>query len=117
MRPAGNVVKKYLIVLLSVFLFLVGCAAPQAAPTIMLTASSPALPTFTATLPLPTSTSTTIPLPATPTVAATPTLPPGEYVNPVLDHDFPDPDAFQVGGTYYAFSTNFNGVNIEAAKS
>lgn len=50
-----------------------------------------------------------------PTAAAT--LPPGTFVNPVLDADFPDPDVLPVDGTYYAFSTNSDGVNIQAIRS
>jgi beta-xylosidase len=35
----------------------------------------------------------------------------------VLDHDFPDPEALQVGDTYYAFSTNSGDENIQTARS
>lgn len=34
------------------------------------------------------------------------------YTNPVYPGDFPDPDVIQVDGTYYAFSTASNYVNI-----
>ncbi len=46
-----------------------------------------------------------------------PTPGPGQYANPVIDQDFPDPDALKVGDTYYAYATNFGSQNIQAAKS
>ncbi len=55
------------------------------------------------------------PVAAVDTVTATP--PPGMYVNPVLPRDFPDPDVLQVGQTYYAYATNSEGINIQAARS
>ncbi|MBN2046994.1 MAG: family 43 glycosylhydrolase [Anaerolineaceae bacterium] len=39
------------------------------------------------------------------------------FTNPVLDQDFPDPDVLRVGDIYYAYATNTNGINIQAAKS
>ena len=62
---------------------------------------------------------------AAPSVAAlaqrdpTPTLTPGadSFTNPVLDHDFPDPDALDVGDTYYAYATNSDGVHVQVARS
>jgi arabinan endo-1,5-alpha-L-arabinosidase len=54
---------------------------------------------------------------ANPAPSATSTLEPGTYRNPVLDHDFPDPDILLVGDIYYAFSTNSDGVNIPIAHS
>jgi arabinan endo-1,5-alpha-L-arabinosidase len=48
---------------------------------------------------------------------ATPNGADGLFSNPVLDHDFPDPDILQVDDTYYAYSTNFGGINIQAAQS
>jgi beta-xylosidase len=44
-------------------------------------------------------------------------MPPGMFRNPVLDADFPDPDVVLVGGTYYAYATNTEGANIQAASS
>src|SRR3712207_8021969 len=44
-------------------------------------------------------------------------LGPGQFVNPVIDQDFPDPDVLKVGDTYYAYATNTQIVNIQAAKS
>ncbi len=67
---------------------------------------------------------TTAPVPAAPTAAPTeagptpvPTAAPGQFVNPVLDRDFPDPDTLKVGDTYYAYATNANGMNIQVARS
>lgn len=47
----------------------------------------------------------------------TATLAPGMFRNPVLNQDFPDPDVLEVDGTYYAYATNSNGINIQAAQS
>jgi arabinan endo-1,5-alpha-L-arabinosidase len=82
-------------------LLLAACGATQqaAAPT---PASQP-VPT---SLPAPTIGPTAIPTPA-----------PGEFANPVISQDFPDPDVLKVGATYYAYATNFGSQNIQAAKS
>jgi beta-xylosidase len=87
----------------------------------------------TATVPAPTA--TTAAVEATPTTAQQPTattaratattvaatatvvVPEGEFLNPVLQQDFPDPGVINVNGTYYAYATNSNGVNIQAATS
>jgi arabinan endo-1,5-alpha-L-arabinosidase len=47
---------------------------------------------------------------------ATP-LPPGTFVNPVYDRDFPDPDVLRVGDTFYAYATNAAANNIRTAYS
>lgn len=52
---------------------------------------------------------------ATPTISPIPT--PDTFTNPVLDQDFPDPDVLKVGDVYYAYATNGNGTNIQAARS
>nr|ULM60717.1 putative glycosyl hydrolase family 43 protein [Thecaphora frezii] len=41
------------------------------------------------------------------------------YANPVVDHDFPDPGVFydRAAGTWYAFSTNGNGKNVQCSYS
>jgi arabinan endo-1,5-alpha-L-arabinosidase len=52
---------------------------------------------------------------ATPT--PTTTSVPETFTNPVLDQDFPDPDVFTEGDVYYAYATNANGINIQAARS
>ncbi|HJR78703.1 MAG TPA: glycoside hydrolase family 43 protein [Anaerolineales bacterium] len=54
--------------------------------------------------------STSVPFP-------TPTSTPTTFTNPVLDQDFPDPDVLQVGDMYYAYATNANDINIQAARS
>jgi beta-xylosidase len=67
---------------------------------------------------------------AAPTVAPAPTIAPSPIstrapmrsplpalANPVLDRDFPDPDALRVDGAWYAYATNANGMNIQAATS
>jgi beta-xylosidase len=39
------------------------------------------------------------------------------FVNPVIDRDFPDPDALKVGDTYYVYATNDATANIQIASS
>lgn len=46
-----------------------------------------------------------------------PTLAPGQFANPVINLDFPDPDILYVGDTYYAYSTNAGPTNIQLARS
>ena len=44
--------------------------------------------------------------------------PPRQYSNPVLDADFPDPAVLRADdGFYYAYATQGNGANIQAARS
>lgn len=50
-----------------------------------------------------------------PTAAATPGE--GEFANPVIDADFPDPHVINVDGTYYAYATTGGGKNLQAATS
>lgn len=52
---------------------------------------------------------------ASPSVEAT--AGPGEFINPVINQDFPDPDVLKVGDTYYAYATNAGGTNVQTAKS
>ena len=54
---------------------------------------------------------------STVTSGTTVTPGPGEFQNPVIKTDFPDPYIIEVDGTYYAYSTNSNGKNIQTAKS
>lgn len=42
---------------------------------------------------------------------------PGEFQNPVLKVDFPDPFLLKEGDTYYAYATNGQGKNVQAARS
>ena len=44
-------------------------------------------------------------------------IPHGYFRNPVLDHDFPDPDVLQVDGEYYAYATNSEGIHVQAVRS
>ena len=44
-------------------------------------------------------------------------VPAAWFDNPVIDRDFPDPGVVQAGGNYYAFATNGNGRNVQAARS
>jgi arabinan endo-1,5-alpha-L-arabinosidase len=46
-----------------------------------------------------------------------PTPGPDEFVNPVLDRNFPDPDILKVGDTYYAYATESDGMTVQTAKS
>jgi beta-xylosidase len=51
-----------------------------------------------------------------PTLAPPTSIPtPATFTNPVLD--FPDPDVLKVSDDYYAYATNANGANIQAARS
>lgn len=50
-----------------------------------------------------------------PTALATPGE--GEFANPVIDADFPDPHVINVDGTYYAYATTGGGKNLQAATS
>ena len=55
-----------------------------------------------------------------PSASATATRPSpaaGEFVNPVIDADFPDPDVIEVEGTYYAYATTNGTGNIEGTKN
>ena len=49
--------------------------------------------------------------------AVSPTLAPGQFINPVLDRDFPDPGVLVVDGTYYAYATEGGGRHIQVASS
>jgi len=53
----------------------------------------------------------------TPAPTPTPIPTPATFTNPVLDRDFPDPDVLKVGADYYAYATDANGANIQAARS
>jgi hypothetical protein len=39
------------------------------------------------------------------------------FTNPAIGNNFPDPGAISAGGTCYAFATNGNGRNVQAARS
>jgi beta-xylosidase len=70
--------------------------------------TAPMTSTTTSAAPATTSTSTT---------QTTVTPGPGEFQNPVIRSDFPDPGIINVDGTYYAYATNGTGKNIQTAKS
>lgn len=38
---------------------------------------------------------------------------PGPSISPVIDGNFPDPDVLEVGGTYHAYATSSDGVNVQ----
>ncbi|RMB61534.1 family 43 glycosylhydrolase [Tessaracoccus antarcticus] len=42
---------------------------------------------------------------------------PAPPISPVIKENFPDPDVLQVGGTYHAYATNSDGVNVQHATS
>jgi beta-xylosidase len=48
---------------------------------------------------------------------ASPSLAPGEFLNPVLDRDFPDPGVLAADGTFYAYATEGGGRHIQVASS
>jgi len=75
----------------ALFLLLSACNASPASPT-------PTLRAPTATINL-----------------LTPT--PASFSNPVLDLDFPDPDVLFQDDSYYAYATNGNSRNVQAARS
>jgi beta-xylosidase len=83
--------------------------------------SQPAGTTASAPTPAPAATQqvapTAAPAPTRAGPTAVPTPGPGQYANPVINQDFPDPDSLKVGDTYYAYATNFGSQNIQAAKS
>lgn len=116
-----------LLAYLLVVALLAGCAQQVIAPTPSAVAVIPPAATATTAAALPTATAAAV---ATPTTAIQPTstataepaptptvVPPGDFVNPVLRNDFPDPGVLHVNGTFYAYATNANGRNVPMAKS
>ena len=91
-----------------VALLLVACGSNQqvAGRSATVESSSVAASASANAAPSPTTGPTPIPTPG-----------PGEFVNPVIGQDFPDPDALKVGDTYYVYATNSAGKNIQEAKS
>jgi arabinan endo-1,5-alpha-L-arabinosidase len=97
--------------ILAALLLLLGCGPDSeqaSAPTVAPQATSAPAPT-----PAPTSAPEQIPAPTTGALQPAE----GEFANPVIDQDFPDPDVLQVGETYYAYATNSGGANIQLATS
>src|SRR5215212_7386071 len=92
-------------------LLVAGCGADATA--------TPAPPTATAVPPTAVATAapataTRVPATAAPTAVV---VPPGSFVNPVFNQDFPDPFVLSVNGTYYAYATNGVGRNIQTTQS
>jgi beta-xylosidase len=54
---------------------------------------------------------------ASPSTPGEPSLAAGQFVNPVLDRDFPDPGVLVVDGSYYAYATQGGGRHIQVASS
>jgi beta-xylosidase len=112
---------KKLISLLAALL-LASCSAPGSSPTP--TQAAPAAKVATATSAAtasntapaaPSATDTLIPLPPVPTEV--PTAAPGEYQNPVIRTNFPDPFILQAGNTFYAYATNSAGSHVQMTTS
>ncbi len=104
-----------------VLLVLIACSntKPPAQPTATSAATVTVEPTPKSTTASPTMGATATGTSETATAPpATITAGPGEFLNPVIDQDFPDPDALKVGdNTYYAYATNSGAYNIQTAKS
>lgn len=49
--------------------------------------------------------------------SASPSLAAGEFRNPVLPEDFPDPFVLRAGDTYYAYATTDGSANLQIARS
>lgn len=96
-------------------LCLILCAAVLWAFTACSATATPSpAPTATAQAAVPQNTS------SPPTVivpSGTPTLAANQFVNPVINLDFADPDVLKVGSTYYAYATNSGPTNIQMARS
>lgn len=106
--------RQFAILLLAVLL--AACGGGQSAQTD--TAASPAASLA--------ASATTSVAQASPSLAARPspspspapvTPGPDEFVNPVIDRDFPDPDVLLVGESYYAYATNSGSTNIQTVRS
>ncbi len=82
--------------------------APTSAATATLPVQEVSTPPSVASAPGPTS---------APSLTTTVVVGQGEFVNPVIQSDFPDPGVILVDGTYYAYATNSAGKNIQVAKS
>lgn len=101
-HPRLNIRLALCVAIVSALYACAGAATPSPAPSVPPATNVP-------------PTSTVVPTRVGPT--PTPTLAPNQFVNPVLNVDFPDPDVLQVGETYYAYATNSGPTNIQMAKS
>lgn len=115
-----------LMALLGAIVLMAGCSTPNEEGTPISTSAPAATSTdapMETTAPQPTSTQAAAsesPTQSAPTATETTApeeAPAGYFRNPVLDHDFPDPDVLQVEGEYYAYATNSDGVHVQAAHS
>lgn len=106
-----------------VIIFLTACganadeeatAAPASTAAAVATSTSAPEPTAAEATPTDAAVSETETAPAT---EAPVEVPEGHFRNPVLDHDFPDPDILQLEGEYYAYATNSDGIHVQAAYS
>jgi beta-xylosidase len=52
-----------------------------------------------------------------PSAVASPTVPEGQFINPVIDRNFADPFVLEVDGTYYAYATGNLTFNIQVTTS
>lgn len=104
--------------IIAALVLLAGCGAAQQGATPPAPSPGPTSPPA-AVAPSPAATAparTPQPTPR-PSPTRVPTPGPNEFVNPVIDRDFPDPDALKAGDTYYVYATNSGGVNIQSARS
>jgi beta-xylosidase len=76
---------------------------PTQPPTATMPPAPTVPPTWTRILP------TTTPSPIV--------VPEGQFLNPVIQSDFPDPGIINVDGTYWAYATNSAGKNVQTASS
>jgi beta-xylosidase len=93
-------------------------AATTAAVTTVAATSAPATTTSatTAAASVTTSAATTA-VTGTTAAAGAATPGPNQFVNPVINSDFPDPDILKVNDTYYAYATNTASKNVQVARS
>lgn len=96
------------------------------APSLPTTQTSPTQPVATPTGSVATTSAAattnqagSVAAPTTLVVAATTqaVVPSGDFQNPVLNADFPDPYVLKVGSTFYAYATNAGGKNIQVTSS
>ncbi|HEY0069128.1 MAG TPA: glycoside hydrolase family 43 protein [Chloroflexia bacterium] len=101
-----------------VALIIVAGCGPQATPT-----PTPTQPPATATsAPAATNTPAQASFPTATKRVPTPTataivVPEGQFLNPVIRTDFPDPGITNVDGVYYAYATNSANKNVQVARS
>lgn len=106
------------ILLLPALALLVACAGTEQSVQPQAIVDPTGVPPATATTArtsIPAATTTTEP--TTGATTDSDTVGAGQFRNPVIDHDFPDPDVLKVGDTYYAYATNTGQIDIQAAKS